>query len=132
MANIKQQKKRVGIAARQRLENLRYKSTIRTLFSRLQAAVDIGDKDIATSTHKELVSLLDRAVTRKSLHRNTAARKKARAARMLLQEPKAETTVVRKAKKKTVARKAKAEKAPAAKKEAAPKKAAAKKSEEAP
>jgi small subunit ribosomal protein S20 len=116
MANIKQQKKRIGIAQRQRMENLRYRSTIKTLFNRLQLNVDTGDKDAAAATHRELVRLLDRAVTRNALHRNTAARKKARAARMLLQEPKTDATSIRKAKKKTTtARKPKA----AAKKAAA-------------
>ena len=121
MANIKQQKKRIGTAQRQRMENLRYRSTIKTLFNRLQLAVDTGDKVAAEKTHKELVSLLDRAITRGSLHRNTAARKKARAARMLLQEPKADATTLRKAKKKAApARKPKADaKKPAAKKAAA-------------
>ena len=44
MANIKQQKKRVQIASRQRLENLRYRSTIKTLFKRLETAVADGDE----------------------------------------------------------------------------------------
>jgi ribosomal protein S20 len=35
MPNINQQKKRVRSAARQRLENLRYRSTIKTLTKRL-------------------------------------------------------------------------------------------------
>jgi small subunit ribosomal protein S20 len=111
MANIKQQKKRIGTAQRQRMENLRYNSTIKTLFNKLQLNVDTGDKDAAAKTHKELVSLLDRAITRGSLHRNTAARKKARAARMLLQEAKKDVTTLRKAKKKAapVAKKPKAD-----------------------
>jgi small subunit ribosomal protein S20 len=130
MANIKQQKKRIGTAQRQRMENLRYRSTIKTLFNRLQLNVDTGDKEAAAATHRELVRLLDRAITRGSLHRNTAARKKARAARMLLQEPKKDATTIRKAKKKvTPARKPKAEgaaaKKPAAKKPAAKKDAPA-------
>lgn len=87
MANIKQQKKRVGIAARQRLENLRYKSAARTLFKRLQAHVDVGEKDDASTVHRELVRVLDKAATRNVLHRNTAARKKSRAARILESEP---------------------------------------------
>jgi len=37
--NIRQQEKRVRIAARQRLENLRYRSTIKTLARRLDDAV---------------------------------------------------------------------------------------------
>ena len=135
MANIKQQKKRIGTAQRQRMENLRYRSTIKTLFNRLQLNVDTGDKEAATATHRELVKLLDRAITRGSLHRNTAARKKARAARMLLQEPKKDATTIRKAKKKAApARKPKADaaKKSEAKKPAAKKPAAKKAAEEAP
>jgi len=124
MANIKQQKKRILTAQRQRTENLRYRSTIKTLFNRLQLVVDTGDKDAAAKTHQELVQLLDRSITRGTLHRNTAARKKARAARMLLQEAKTDATTIRKAKKKAAPRKPKAETA-AAKKPAAKKPAAA-------
>ena len=40
MANSKQQAKRVRTAARQRLENLRYKTQIKTLQRRLREAVD--------------------------------------------------------------------------------------------
>jgi len=36
MPNIQQQKKRVGQASRQRLENLRWKSTAKTLMRRLK------------------------------------------------------------------------------------------------
>ena len=43
MPNIKQQKKRVRTAADERLENLRYRSTIKTLTKRLAAAVEDGD-----------------------------------------------------------------------------------------
>jgi len=55
MANIKQQKKRVGIAARQRAENLRYRSTAKTLMRRLEAAVADGDADAVAVCHRELV-----------------------------------------------------------------------------
>ncbi len=116
MANIKQQKKRIGIAQRQRMENLRYRSTIKTLFNRLQLNVDTGDKDAAAATHKELVKLLDRSVTRGALHRNTSARKKARAERMLLQEAKTDAATTRKAKKKAAPVRKPAAKKAAAKK----------------
>jgi small subunit ribosomal protein S20 len=82
MANIKQQKKRVGIQERQRGENLRYRSTIKTLTKRLEAAVSDGDAERVTAEHRELVRTIDRATTRGALHRNTAARKKSRAARV--------------------------------------------------
>jgi small subunit ribosomal protein S20 len=81
MANIKQQKKRVRIAARQRLENLRYRSTIKTLTKRLERASQEGGKTVADD-HRELVRWIDRATARGALHRNTAARKKAQAARI--------------------------------------------------
>ncbi len=80
MANIKQQKKRVRIAARQRLENLRYRSTIKTLTKRLERASKEGGAAVADE-HRELVRWIDRAAARGALHRNTAARKKAQAAR---------------------------------------------------
>ena len=82
MANIKQQKKRVRIQARQRLENLRYRSTIKTLTKRLEAAAGDGDTDRIATEHRELVRTIDRAATRGALHRNTAARKKSQAAKL--------------------------------------------------
>jgi len=83
MANIKQQKKRVGTASRQRLENLRYRSTIKTLAKRLEHAVEDADADRVAAEHRELVRTIDRAVSRGALHRNTAARKKSQAARIV-------------------------------------------------
>jgi small subunit ribosomal protein S20 len=82
MANIRQQRKRVRIQARQHLENLRYRSTVKTLTKRLQAAVDEGDAERAAAEHRELVRTIDRATARGALHRNTAARKKSQAARI--------------------------------------------------
>jgi small subunit ribosomal protein S20 len=83
MANIKQQKKRVGIASRQRLENLRYRSTIKTLAKRLESAVVDGDAAVVAAEHKELVRTIDRAAARGALHKNTAARKKSQAERVV-------------------------------------------------
>ena len=82
MANITQQKKRIRTAADQRLENLRYTSTIKTLTKRLAAAVEEGDAEKVAEEHRSLVKLIDRAVARGALHRNTAARKKSQAARL--------------------------------------------------
>jgi ribosomal protein S20 len=119
MANIKQQKKRIGIAQRQRLENLRYRSASRTLMRSLQDQVNVGDKPAAEATHRELTRLLDRAASRNVLHDNTVARRKSRAWRILISDPVVEAKVVRRAKKKTAARKPKAAKAEAAAPEAA-------------
>jgi small subunit ribosomal protein S20 len=83
MPNIKQQKRRVEIAARQRLENLRYRSTAKTLFKRLEQAVEAGDENGAAEEHRALVELLDRAAARRAIHPNKAARKKSQAARLV-------------------------------------------------
>ena len=80
MPNIHQQKKRVRTAERQHSENLRYRSTARTLGRRLRDAVAEGDSEAIQVAHRELVRWLDRAVSRGALHRNTAARRKAQAA----------------------------------------------------
>jgi small subunit ribosomal protein S20 len=83
MANIKQQKKRVRSAERERLENLRYRSTIKTLFRRLERALEEGDATTVEGEHRTLVRWIDRAAARGAIHRNTAARRKATAARLL-------------------------------------------------
>jgi len=83
MPNIKQQKKRVRIAAQERVENLRYASTVKTFTRRLRAAVDEGDKERIAAEHKELVRWIDKAAARGALHRNTAARKKSQAERLV-------------------------------------------------
>ena len=83
MANIKQQRKRVRISARERLENLRYRSTVKTLARRLREAVDEGDTARAAEEHRTLVRWLDKASAHGALHKNAAARKKAQAAKLL-------------------------------------------------
>jgi small subunit ribosomal protein S20 len=82
MANIHSQKKRILRSERERLENRRYTSTIKTYFRRLQAAVEGGDDETATTEHRELVRTIDKAVKRGALHRNAGARKKSRAAKI--------------------------------------------------
>ena len=83
MANIHSQKKRILRAERERAENRRYTSAIKTYFRRLEAAVAGGeDDDAKDAEHRRLVQLIDKAVKRGALHRNTGARKKARAARL--------------------------------------------------
>lgn len=83
MPNIQQQIKRVRVAERQREENLRYRSTVKTLTKRLQAAVADADEAKVATEHRELVRLIDKAASRGALHKNTAARKKAQAARLV-------------------------------------------------
>ncbi len=82
MANIHSQQKRILRSERERLENRRYTSKIKTLFRRLEESSAGGDAARADADHRELVATIDKAVKRRALHRNNGARKKSRAARV--------------------------------------------------
>jgi small subunit ribosomal protein S20 len=82
MANIASQIKRNARSERERLENRRYTTAIKTYFRRLEAAVTAGEDATADAEFKTLTSTIDKAVKRGALHRNTGDRKKSRAARV--------------------------------------------------
>jgi len=82
MANIASQEKRIHRAERERLENRRRTSQVKTWFRRLETAVGDGDAGKADAEHSNLVSRIDKAVKSGALHRNNGARKKSRAARI--------------------------------------------------
>jgi small subunit ribosomal protein S20 len=82
MANIASQEKRIQRAERERRENRRYTSTIKTYFRRLEDAVRSGDAGRADAEQQALCSQVDRAIVRGALHRRTGARHKSRAARL--------------------------------------------------
>ncbi len=82
MANIASQRKRIRRSLRERDENRRLTSAVKTHFKRLERAVESGDADAVAAEHRLLVSRIDQAVQKGALHRNNGARKKARAARI--------------------------------------------------
>ena len=82
MANIASQEKRNARSLRERDENRRLTSAVKTHFRRLEHAVESGDGASADEEHRELISRIDKAVQRGALHANNGARKKARAARL--------------------------------------------------
>jgi small subunit ribosomal protein S20 len=82
MANIASQKKRIHRTERERLENRRMTSSVKTHFHRLEAAVSSGDGGAVEAEHRALISRIDKAVQKGALHANNGARKKARAARI--------------------------------------------------
>jgi small subunit ribosomal protein S20 len=82
MANIASQKKRIARSSRERFENLRFASTVKTQMRRLETAVASGDDAAAEAEHRALIARVDKAVQKGALHRNTGARKKSRAARI--------------------------------------------------
>lgn len=82
MANIASQKKRILRTERERVENRRLTSAVKTYFNRLEKAAEEGDDGKIQEEHRALVSRIDKAVQKGAIHRNNGARKKARAARL--------------------------------------------------
>jgi small subunit ribosomal protein S20 len=82
MANIASQEKRIRRAERERLENRRRTSQVKTWFRRLEDAVEAGDSARADEEHRLLISRIDKAVKSGALHPNNGARKKTAAARL--------------------------------------------------
>ena len=82
MANIPSQEKRILRAERERLENRRRTSQVKTWFRRLENAVGERDAARTDAEHRSLVSRIDKAVKSGALHPNNGARKKSRAARI--------------------------------------------------
>ncbi len=90
MANIKSAQKRIQIAERNRLQNKNYKSAVKTLMKKTFQSVEVysGDpspENLATinTSMSAAFSKIDKAVKCKVLHKNNAARKKARLAKAL-------------------------------------------------
>ena len=82
MANIASQKKRILRTERERAENRRLTSAVKTHFRRLEKAAGEGDAERLEAEHRALVSRIDKAVQRGALHHRNGARKKSRAARI--------------------------------------------------
>ncbi len=77
MPRIKSAIKRVDIAERNREKNRSWKSSIRTARTRVEDAVKGPDANTADAM-KQAFSIIDRAVSKGVLHKNTAARRKSR------------------------------------------------------
>ena len=85
MANNKSAKKRIQIAERNRLINKSYKSTVRTFTKKTLDSCEKYKKD-PNEDNKKLVklslnktfSLIDKAVKKNVLHKNTGANKKSK------------------------------------------------------
>jgi small subunit ribosomal protein S20 len=87
MANIRSQIKRIHRSERERLENRRLRSAVRTHFRRLERALESGDESAISEEHRQLKSRIDKAVQKGALHPNNGARKKTRAARISRRQP---------------------------------------------
>jgi small subunit ribosomal protein S20 len=87
VANIKQQKKRIRLSEKQRLRNRHVKSSLKTLFKRLEQQVTEQQADQANETARFLTSRIDQAAAKGVLHKNNAAHKKSRVAHTMTRLP---------------------------------------------
>jgi small subunit ribosomal protein S20 len=78
LANIKSQIKRNKQSREQRLRNRVYRGTARTYVKKAQAVIKAGDKEQAQVETKQAIKALDKAVAKGVIHKNNAARRKAR------------------------------------------------------
>jgi small subunit ribosomal protein S20 len=75
---IKSAIKRVDITERNRDRNRSWKSAVRTARNNVEEAIKGPDQASSAEAMKEAFSVIDRAVAKGVLHKNTAARRKSR------------------------------------------------------
>jgi len=83
MANTAQARKRARQAEKRRQHNGSLKSQLRSAIRRVRKAVAAGDKAAATREFRAQQSVIDRVADKKIVHKNTAARSKARLAQAI-------------------------------------------------
>ena len=81
MANIKSAKKRAEISERNRLKNVSIKSAVKTAIRKVLETVKAAKSEELTAALNKAYSVIDKAVSKGVLHKNTAARKKSRITR---------------------------------------------------
>ena len=83
MANIKSALKRIKVAKFKTRRNKMIISSLRTAIRRYEDAIKAGDLAIAKTNYQKVTSLIDKAVAKGTIHKNTAARKKSRLSKRL-------------------------------------------------
>lgn len=80
MANIASAKKRARQAEKRRSRNVAQRSMVRTYIKKVVKAVEAKDKNAAVAAYAEMVPVVDRYAVKGIIHKNKAARHKARLA----------------------------------------------------
>jgi small subunit ribosomal protein S20 len=83
MANIKSAKKRIAVNEKKNLENRMVKAKINTLVKKFRAAVAGAEFDLADELLKVVFAELDSAAGNNIMHKNKAARNKAKLSKQL-------------------------------------------------
>lgn len=83
MANIKSAKKRILVTETKTARNKAIRSEVKTSIKKVEAAVASGDKSAADAALKNATSVIESACTKGVYHKNNAARKVSRLARLV-------------------------------------------------
>ena len=83
MPNIKSAKKRVLVTEKKTISNRVVKTQVKTPLKKCLATVETGDKEAATAMFPSTCSVIDGAVSKGVLKKNTAANKKSGLAKRL-------------------------------------------------
>ncbi len=84
MPNIKSAIKRVEVAERNRVRNRSWKSSVRTVRNEVTDSVKVADVKKAGEALSHAYEVIDKAVSKGILHKNSAARKKSALAKQVL------------------------------------------------
>ncbi|MBO4422835.1 MAG: 30S ribosomal protein S20 [Clostridia bacterium] len=76
MPNIKSAKKRVLVTKTKTLQNKMFKSSLKTMIKKYDAALQTGDKAAASEAYKAAVKKIDQAAAKGIISKNAASRKK--------------------------------------------------------
>ena len=80
MANIKSAKKRIIVTQTKTERNKAIRSEVKTAIKKVNAAIEAGDKAVATEALVAATSVIDKACTKGVYHKNNASRKVSRLA----------------------------------------------------
>jgi small subunit ribosomal protein S20 len=78
LANSPQAIKRARQAEQRRQRNASQRSTLRTAVKKVVAAINAGDREVASQAYAAAVPVIDRAAGKGLIHANKAARHKSR------------------------------------------------------
>ncbi len=82
MANIKSAKKRISVIAKKTMRNKIIKSKVKTAIKRFLSAVEAKDIDNIKLELRNAIKAIDKASSKGVFHKNNAARKKSRLAKI--------------------------------------------------
>jgi small subunit ribosomal protein S20 len=80
LANTKSAEKAARQADKHRVRNVALRSRMRSAVRKVTAAVEGGNKEVAGSSYREAVPVIDALVNKQIIHRNKADRHKSRLA----------------------------------------------------